>query len=139
MKVDLSSPTTKHFNTQFTISESSRRRQLVTIKLIHSIIWIFMSSLIMFTLISGIIGSATSTVIAAHLIVVLEGLILVFFGWKCPLTILAERIVPPEISQTTPNFDIYLPRWLARWNKTIFTTLFMISALLLIHNLLGHT
>ena len=31
--------------------------------------------------------------------------------------------------QRTPNFDIYLPVWLARYNKTIFGVLFVIGEL----------
>jgi hypothetical protein len=28
-----------------------------------------------------------------------------------------------------PNFDIYLPRWMARYNKQIFGTLFVLGGL----------
>ena len=31
-----------------------------------------------------------------------------------------------------PNFDIYLPRWLAQYNKQIFVTLFTLSELFLV-------
>lgn len=29
-----------------------------------------------------------------------------------------------------PNFDIFLPEWLARWNKEIFGSLFVVGVLL---------
>ena len=41
----------------------------------------------------------------------------------CPLTIVAAGYT----GQRTPNFDIYLPVWLARYNKTIFGVLFVIG------------
>jgi len=41
------------------------------------------------------------------------------------LTDLASRYTPAR----TDNFDIYLPLWLARRNKTIFGTLFAVGEL----------
>lgn len=35
---------------------------------------------------------------------------------RCPLTAVAAR----HTTERQPNFDIYLPVWLARWNKVIF-------------------
>ena len=42
---------------------------------------------------------------------------------SCPLTDWAARFTDDR----APNFDIYLPQWLARHNKTIFGTLFVVS------------
>jgi len=44
---------------------------------------------------------------------------------RCPLTGLAARYT----EQRTANFDIYLPLWLARHNKTIFGALFVAGVL----------
>ena len=44
---------------------------------------------------------------------------------RCPLTDLASRYT----DERTDNFDIYLPLWLARSNKTIFGTLFVVGEL----------
>ena len=58
---------------------------------------------------------------------VLIGLVLVECGvlaanrGRCPLTGLAAR----HTEQRSANFDIYLPLWLARYNKTIFGALFV--------------
>ncbi len=32
----------------------------------------------------------------------------------------------------SPNFDIYMPNWLARHNKTIFGTLFLVNEAILL-------
>ena len=53
----------------------------------------------------------------------LEGIVLVANRGRCPLTPWAERYT----ENRAPNFDIYLPVWLARWNKHIFTTLFLVG------------
>jgi hypothetical protein len=39
---------------------------------------------------------------------------------RCPLTDVAAQYTDDR----APNFDIYLPVWLARYNKHIFGTLF---------------
>jgi len=36
---------------------------------------------------------------------------------------------PIHRAETADNFDIYLPNWVARHNKTIFGTLFIINQL----------
>jgi hypothetical protein len=55
--------------------------------------------------------------------VCLEVLILVFNSWRCPLTGVAARYTPDR----RDNFDIYLPEWLARHNKGVFGTLFVLG------------
>ena len=40
--------------------------------------------------------------------------------WACPLTAIAARYTEDRRA----NFDIYLPEWLARYNKQVFGTLF---------------
>lgn len=60
--------------------------------------------------------------------IVLEGLILMMFKWVCPLTVVARRYS----DSTANNFDIYLPEWLARHNKTIFTAIFLVAVVLVI-------
>ena len=44
---------------------------------------------------------------------------------RCPLTDLAAQ----HTERRTANFDIYLPLWLAQYNKTIFGALFLAGAL----------
>jgi polyferredoxin len=50
-----------------------------------------------------------------------EVLVLVFNGWRCPLTPLAGRYT----SDRRANFDIYLPEALARHNKLVFGALYV--------------
>jgi len=52
-------------------------------------------------------------------IVWVEVLVLAINGWRCPLTAVAARYT----NDRQDNFDIYLPVWLARNNKTIFGAL----------------
>ena len=55
-------------------------------------------------------------------LIVLEGIVLLISNKVCPLTIVARKYS----DSTKDNFDIYLPNWLAKWNKLIYTTLFIL-------------
>ena len=55
-------------------------------------------------------------------IIILEGVVLLIFRNSCPLTIVARKYS----DSTAENFDIYLPNWLAKYNKLIYTTIFIV-------------
>jgi hypothetical protein len=59
-------------------------------------------------------------------VVCVEVLILAFNRFRCPLTDVAARYT----TDRRDNFDIYLPEWLARYNKLIFGTLFVAGVLM---------
>jgi hypothetical protein len=50
---------------------------------------------------------------------ILEGIVLLVFKFFCPLTIIARKYS----KSTKENFDIYLPNWLAKYNKLIYTSI----------------
>gem|GEM_PF-2527652 len=64
-------------------------------------------------------------------LILLEGLILAFFRWTCPLTLLARR----HSSSTKDNFNIYLPNWLAKHTKTIYTVISVLILALTLYRL----
>lgn len=67
-----------------------------------------------------------------YALVAAEGLTLLLCGWQCPLTILARRY-----SQSSKdNFDIFLPVWLAKYTKTIYTSLTAFILLLTLYRVL---
>ena len=102
--------------------------KLLFIKLIHTAIWVFMASCIFFVLSAGLLGFINQYVYIAVAVILVEGLILLIFKWKCPLTILAQKCDPDG----KENFDIFLPKFLAKHNKTIFTTLFVLGLILIL-------
>ena len=55
-------------------------------------------------------------------LITLEFVVLLFFKMMCPLTIIAQKYS----NSNKENFDIYLPNWLAKYNKKIYTTFFII-------------
>ena len=58
-------------------------------------------------------------------VVLVECAVLAMNRGRCPLTDLAGRYT----DYRADNFDIFLPLWLARHNKTIFGTLFVAGEL----------
>lgn len=98
--------------------------RLRLVKVVHTVAWAFFASCVF-----GILFAAwhRRLVLALVLIgfVALESLVLVFNSWRCPLTDVAARYTDDR----RDNFDIYLPLWLARYNKQIFGPLYVASVL----------
>ncbi len=97
---------------------------LRAIKIIHTAAWAFFAGCILALPVSAWSGRFRAVGILA-IIVLIEIAILVANGWRCPLTGVAARYT----DERTDNFDIYLPLWLARYNKLIFGWLFAAALL----------
>lgn len=106
--------------------------KLLAIKIIHTVIWAFFVLVIFYILYSGITNSIGILTWMGIALIVLEGIILFINGWRCPLTILGEKYT----DQTEVGFDIFLPRWVAKNNKAIFTTIFFISVIIVFYRVL---
>jgi hypothetical protein len=99
-------------------------RIVVAIKLFHTVVWLFFVTCILAVPVTAALRHFRLSALSASL-VLLECLVLVLNGWRCPITDVAARYTP----ETAANFDIYLPNWLAHRNKTIFSVLFLAGAL----------
>lgn len=102
--------------------------KLRVIKWIHTIIWLFFVAIIWYVLYCGIVNRVTGYTWAAIALVIGEGIVLLIFKMFCPLTVLAREYSDSQ----KDNFDIYLPNWLARYNKIIFTTIFLLAVTLVL-------
>ena len=106
----------------------NQKDKLLAIKLIHTLIWAFFVFVIFYILYSGITNKVnTFTWIGVGLIIG-EGLVLLIFKMFCPLTVLARKYSDSQ----RENFDIFLPNWLAKYNKLIFTSIFIIGLILVV-------
>jgi len=101
--------------------------RLVFIKSLHTLIWLIFVVIIAFVLWSGISANISVYSWLAVGAVLIEVLVLAIFKGSCPLTGIARRYS----DSTSDNFDIYLPNWLAKYNKQIFGTLFCIGLALM--------
>lgn len=105
-------------------SNSNGHAALVAIKLTHTVIWAFFAGCIVGIPIAATLHQFRAVAILTSVVLV-ECAVIGMNRGRCPLTDLAARYT----DQRRDNFDIYLPVWLARWNKTIFGTLFVIGSL----------
>ena len=105
-------------------SQSRQSLLLVAIKLLHTAIWLFFAGCIV-TIPFAAAYSSFRLVAFLTGLVLLECAVLAANQCRCPLTDLAV----PHTLDRHPNFDIYLPIWLARENKEIFGTLFIAGEL----------
>lgn len=104
-------------------------QKLVLIKILHTAIWVFFNVVLIYlfyAVFTNQIGWLFWLGIIAY---VSEFLILLLYGWNCPLTFWARRYSDSE----RDNFDIYLPNWIAKYNKTIYSILMIILIILFVY------
>ena len=106
----------------------NKANKLLTIKLFHTIIWIFFVLVIGYILYSGITNTITTYTWLGIALILGEGLVLVIFKMFCPLTLMARKYS----NSSKENFDIFLPNWLAKHNKLIFTSIFIVGLVLVV-------
>jgi hypothetical protein len=88
------------------------------------VVWLFFVGCIVAIPITGALRRFRCAAVLSGLVFV-ECAALAGNRGRCPLTDLAARYT----AERSDNFDIYLPLWLARHNKTIFGTLFVLGEL----------
>jgi len=102
------------------LANENDRTALVAIKVVHTIAWAIFAGCILAIPLASLQGWHR---VAAWLIVIVAGevFVLVVNQMRCPLTAVAARYTEDR----RDNFDIYLPEWLARYNKHIFGTFYL--------------
>jgi hypothetical protein len=108
------------------VFNSTATTKLWWIKALHTAVWAFFVAAILTVLYSGITNSITLYTWVASGLVAAEGLVLLAFKSRCPLTLIARKYS----TSTKENFDIFLPVWLARHNKLLFSVLYALGLLL---------
>lgn len=109
------------------MEREQRTKALRVVKLLHTAVWAFMVGCIVLIPVAAAWREFLwAEVLTAFVLV--ECLVLAVNRGRCPLTDIAARYT----DERAPNFDIYLPRWLAQHNKTLFGALFLIDILFLV-------
>jgi hypothetical protein len=85
------------------------RITIFQIRLVHTLIFWVLSLCVAYALYSGLADRITVWTWVAVGLLIVESVVLVASGWKCPLTSLAERQGALQGSVT----DIFLPKWFA--------------------------
>ena len=106
----------------------NQTNKLLAIKLIHTLIWAFFVFVIFYILYSGITNRINTFTWIGIGLIIGEGFVLLVFKLFCPLTLLARKYSDSQ----KENFDIFLPNWLAKHNKLIFTSIFIVGLILVV-------
>jgi hypothetical protein len=101
--------------------------KLVWIKLLHTAIWLFFNLVIFYLLYAVVTSKIDKWVWICIALIAVEGMTLLVFKNVCPVTIAARKYS----DSTKDNFDIYLPNWLAKHNKLIYS-LIVLAALIIL-------
>lgn len=109
-------------------SRMNQMNRLLTIKIIHTLVWLFFVTVIFYIVYSGIFNKITPFTWVGIGLVILEGVVLIVFKMFCPLTLMARKYSDSE----KENFDIFLPNWLAKYNKVIFTSIYIVGLILVL-------
>jgi hypothetical protein len=114
-------------------SGTSIQTKLTLIKIIHTAIWVFFNFVIFYMLYAAIANKLDLWLWLGYGFIFLEGLTLLTFKSHCPLNLLARKYS----NSTKDNFDIYLPNWLAKYTKLIYTTIVAIAFIITIYQVLN--
>ena len=109
-------------------------QKITAIKITHTLIWLFFNAVLAYMAYAVIVNRIDKFVWMGIGSIVVEWIVLLIFKWQCPLTIVARKYS----SSKKENFDIYLPNWLAKYNKEIYITIFVLIISGLIFRLLNN-
>lgn len=98
------------------------------IKLVHSIVFWLLSACVLYALFSGVADRVNPWTWVAVGLLLVESVILAASGWRCPLTVLAERRGALRGSVT----DIFLPRWFADRIFPVCGTLYIVAIVIIL-------
>lgn len=107
--------------------------KLTLIKIIHTAVWIFFNFVIFYMLYAALANKLDFWLWIGYGFVFLEWLTLLTFKSHCPLNLLARKYS----NSTKDNFDIYLPIWLAKYTKLLYTTIFALITIITIYQMLN--
>jgi hypothetical protein len=109
------------------------KQKLVLVKIVHTVVWAVMAWAACYILYAGIKNVFGTLLWICISLLVVESLVLVYNKWTCPLTPLAMKYT----SDRDPSFDIYLPLVVAKYNKQIFGSIFLLGLVWVIFNKLN--
>lgn len=105
---------------------------LRAVKVLHTVVWAFFAGCILAIPAVAWRGNLARALLLIAIVVV-EIVVLLANRWRCPLTDVAARYT----ADRDDNFDIYLPVWLARYNKVIFGGLFVVGLVITLGRWVG--
>ncbi len=108
--------------------------RLTAIKILHTAVWLFFNVVIFYLFYAVVTNKIGKLVWIGLGLFVLEGITLLLFKMMCPLTIMARKYSDSK----KDNFDIFLPNWLAKNNKLMYTSFLGIILIILAYRLISN-
>lgn len=109
------------------VPTDAAHRKLLWVKAIHTLVWAgFASAIVAIPVLTAMDALRWASWLSG--LVFVEVAVLAVNRMRCPLTDIATRFT----ADRADNFDIFLPLWLARYNKLIFGSLFVAAELFLL-------
>jgi hypothetical protein len=106
------------------VSPSAAAAVLRAVKTVHTLAWaVFAGCIVVLPIVAWRGDFRRAGILIA--VVLVEVLVLLANRMRCPLTDVAARYTDDR----RDNFDIYLPPWIARYNKQLFGSLFVAGML----------
>ena len=105
--------------------------KLTIVKTVHTLIWVFFNAVIFYFLYAVIVNRIDIWVWLCIGIIFLEIIVLLIFKSVCPVTLIAKKYSDSQ----KDNFDIFLPNWLARHNKRIYSVIVLSAVVILLYRL----
>ena len=110
----------------------SDQSKLIFIKILHTLIWVFFNIVIFYMLYAVINNKLDTWLWIGYGFFAIEGLVLAIYNMHCPLTLVAHKYT----NDHKIGFDIYLPSWLAKYNKLIYSIILIIVGIITVYQLL---
>ncbi len=107
--------------------------RLTRIKLLHTAVWALLAGCIVALPVLAFMRHFGGALIVT-VIIIGECAVLAANRGRCPFTDWAARFTDDRAD----NLDIYLPNWLARYNKATFGTLFAVNEIVVLWRWLSH-
>lgn len=105
---------------------------ILQVKIVHTLIFWVLSGCVVYVLYSGIVDHITPWTWLAIGLVLVESVVLAVSGWRCPLTLLTERLGAERGAVS----DIFLPKWFADRIFPLCGTTYGVALLLVLWRLL---
>jgi hypothetical protein len=102
-------------------------RKVFVIKFTHTLIFFFMCSCLAYILYCSLTATFDWVLVIAIGTIMLEGMALLSNGWRCPLTIMAEKYGVVKGGVT----DLFLPECISRNTFKVSTVLFICELIVL--------
>ena len=99
------------------------KSKLIRVKILHTFIWLFFNLVLSYMLYAVASNKIDKWLWLGYTMILSEIITLLYFKFSCPITLIARRYS----NSRKANFDIYLPCWLAKYNRLIY-----VSALLIV-------